>query len=82
MKDHAARSGAELLKVALISRPEDTVQIGDGEEVEVLPASVLLLQAVHHAHEHRTQVTTLLGQQGLEPPGLSGWRYFDVEMKA
>jgi uncharacterized damage-inducible protein DinB len=37
-------------------------------------------ESIHHAHEHRTQITTLLGQQGIEPPSLSGWNYFDEEI--
>lgn len=35
----------------------------------------LLIQVVDHGIEHRTNVTTLLAQQGIETPGLDGWEY-------
>ncbi len=28
-----------------------------------------LLQAIHHTHEHRTQIESMLGHLGLEPLG-------------
>jgi len=43
-----------------------------------LDASVPLVQAIHHASEHRTQVLTILSQQGIEPPDLSGWAFGDA----
>lgn len=36
---------------------------------------VVLVQAINHATEHRTQIFTILTQQGLEPPVLDGWTY-------
>ena len=36
---------------------------------------VVLAQLVHHANEHRTQATTILGANGIEPPAVSGWGY-------
>jgi uncharacterized damage-inducible protein DinB len=32
-------------------------------------------QLVHHGNEHRTQITTILGANGIEPPPLSAWAY-------
>lgn len=80
LKERARASGTALLEVASSVKPDTEVTVEEGEEAEILPATVILLQAIHHAHEHRTQVTTLLGQQGLEPPPLSGWRYYDEVM--
>jgi uncharacterized damage-inducible protein DinB len=42
-----------------------------------VPASLILTQAINHATEHRAQVTTILTQQGVEPPDLSGWAYVE-----
>lgn len=47
-----------------------------GDEVE-LPSSLLLVQAINHATEHRAQVLTTLTQQGIEPPDVSGWAWND-----
>ncbi len=59
---------------------------GEGHEVEVsgddppgtwsMPAALLLLQAVNHNTEHRSQVATILTQLGVEPPAMDGWAYF------
>jgi uncharacterized damage-inducible protein DinB len=41
-----------------------------------MPGSLLLLQAVNHGTEHRSQVATMLTQLGVEPPEMDGWAYF------
>jgi len=41
-----------------------------------MPVSLFLLQAVNHSTEHRSQVSTILTQLGIEPPGMDGWTYF------
>ena len=64
------------------SRWQELVWVGSGEETFQISIEALLLQALHHASEHRTQVETILGQMGLETPGLSGWRYYDEEIVA
>jgi len=43
------------------------------------PAWVLVLQAVHHANEHRTQACSILGAHGLSHPDLDGWGYGTAE---
>lgn len=35
----------------------------------------MLIQAVNHGVEHRTNTTTILSQQGIRPPDLDGWEY-------
>ena len=63
-------------------------QAGQEHEVQVtgddppgtwrMPASLILLQAVNHGTEHRSQVATILTQLGIEPPEMDGWTYFDA----
>ncbi len=48
---------------------------GDAGEVFAVRAGVFLTQALHHANEHRTQVCTILGALGHEPPDVSAWGY-------
>jgi uncharacterized damage-inducible protein DinB len=43
-----------------------------------MPASLLLLQAVNHGTEHRSQVATILTQLGIEPPDMDGWTFFEA----
>jgi uncharacterized damage-inducible protein DinB len=44
------------------------------------PAAGLFIQAINHATEHRTQIATILTQQGIKPPNLDGWKYMDTVM--
>jgi len=37
---------------------------------------LLMVQAIHHANEHRAQVCSTLGALGEEVPDLSGWSYW------
>jgi uncharacterized damage-inducible protein DinB len=41
-----------------------------------MAGSLLLLQAVNHGTEHRSQIATILTQLGVEPPEMDGWTYF------
>lgn len=38
--------------------------------------SLLLLQAINHGTEHRSQIATILTQLGVEAPEMDGWTYF------
>lgn len=77
LQERAQRSGAALRDLTLRLQPSSLVRIGEGDQVEWIPAGILLLQATYHAHEHRTQINTLLGQLGIRPPPLSAWDYYD-----
>lgn len=74
-------SGEILLDLATTLDGEKIVRVGSGEDSDLIPIKALLLQVIHHAHEHRTQIESMLGQLGLDPPGLSGWRYFEEQIK-
>ena len=67
----AALTGARAIDVAanddaarVISPGEDQTTVG-----------IVLAQLVHHGNEHRTQVTTILGANGIEPPPVSARGY-------
>ncbi len=82
LQKRAAASGQTILDLATSVDGQELVWVGSGEEAFQISIEALLLQALHHASEHRTQVETILGQMGLETPGLSGWRYYDEEIVA
>lgn len=73
---YAQRSGRGLIGAAVATAPSDVVRIKwhDGQ-YRLVPSSHILTQAINHATEHRSQVMTILTQQGIEPPDLSGWFY-------
>jgi uncharacterized damage-inducible protein DinB len=72
-----AAVGARLINCAR-EIPADRVLEGvrRGEEYRI-PASVIFVQVINHATEHRTQIAAILTQQGIEPPSLDGWTYLD-----
>lgn len=76
LRDYVRRSGEGLIAAAASTDPADVVRIKwhDGGH-RLVPASLILTQAINHATEHRAQVMTILTQQGIEPPDLSGWSY-------
>ena len=43
----------------------------------ILRVLKLMIQAINHSTEHRTQVSTIITQLGLEPPDMTGWQYMD-----
>jgi uncharacterized damage-inducible protein DinB len=48
------------------------------DEQDKLPAFIILIQAINHAIDHRSQIATVLSQQGIELPDLAGWGYNDA----
>jgi uncharacterized damage-inducible protein DinB len=68
----AAATGARLLDVAGSDDPARVISTGEPEYSTV---GVVLAQVVHHGNEHRTQATTILGANGIEPPAVSAWAY-------
>ena len=55
---------------------ELTASGGEGMVVKY-PVASLMIQAINHSTEHRTQVSTIITQLGLEPPDMTGWAYME-----
>jgi uncharacterized damage-inducible protein DinB len=68
----SAATGARLL---LVATSDDPARVIVTNEPRRSTAGVVLAQVVHHGNEHRTQATTILGANGIEPPALSAWAY-------
>jgi uncharacterized damage-inducible protein DinB len=47
----------------------------DGQTDRVA-VKTLLVQAIHHGNDHRTQVCTVIGGLGMEAPDLSAWTFY------
>lgn len=80
LRQRVETSSSILLQLATLVDGNRRARVGEGDDAFLIPIQALLLQAIHHGHEHRTQIETMLGQLGIETPGLSAWRYFDEEM--
>ena len=68
----ATGTGTRVASVAVSDDPARRVEMNKGR---VSTVGVILAQLVHHGNEHRTQITTILGANGIEPPELSAWTY-------
>ena len=68
----AVATGARLLAVAASDDPARVIVTNEPRQSTV---GVVLAQVVHHGNEHRTQATTILGANDIEPPALSAWAY-------
>jgi uncharacterized damage-inducible protein DinB len=75
LREHARRSGEALVALAAQTPDEHVLRGTWRDQPYVLPASTVFIQAINHATEHRTQVATILTQQGITPPDLDGWTY-------
>lgn len=48
-------------------------------EIWIIPAPFIMTQAIHHANEHRTNITTILATLRITDCALSGWDYWLTE---
>ena len=77
MMDSMRTTGEGLIEWVRNVQADDAVMLDwDGIPREV-PKTIILTQVINHATEHREQVKGILTEQGIEPPDLSGWAYFD-----
>ena len=76
LRIRAERSGEELIKVAEQGELSQILHL-DGGTYDA-PTIIVVIQAINHAIDHRSQIATLLSQQDIEPPELDGWAYNDA----
>jgi len=68
----ARATGDRVVSIAETDDPTRRIEMNEGRQSTV---GVILAQLVHHGNEHRTQITTILGANGIAPPPLSAWAY-------
>ena len=75
LREHARRWDEAL---DLLERGELRARIQGREDYPAVDDAegLLLLQAVHHGNDHRTQISSTLGALGEEVPDLDGWTYW------
>jgi uncharacterized damage-inducible protein DinB len=78
LREHFDLGNAMLEEAAARAGEDHTVQVSGDDPVGTwtMPAVLLLLQAINHGTEHRSQIATILTQLGQEPPEMDGWNYF------
>jgi uncharacterized damage-inducible protein DinB len=76
LRRRAERSGKELIAVAEQGELNQILYLDEG--TYEAPIIVVLIQAINHGIDHRSQIATLLSQQDIELPDLDGWSYNDA----
>jgi uncharacterized damage-inducible protein DinB len=75
LKEHARRSGDALIAAAERLEASDTTEVDyDGQKV-VLMKSLIVVQAIHHGNDHRTQIGTILLSHSLPLEDIDVWSY-------
>jgi uncharacterized damage-inducible protein DinB len=75
LRERAAEIGAALVAAASRVGIGDTYPRRFQGAMYQLPAPRFLVQILNHSGEHRTHIATILTQQGITPPDMSGWAY-------
>ncbi|HEX5506305.1 MAG TPA: DinB family protein [Thermomicrobiales bacterium] len=70
-------SGRALADLAGRADPDEVLRGERGGQPYELPAMIVYTQAINHATEHRSQIATILTQQGVEPPDFQAWAWLD-----
>ncbi len=78
LRRRARQSGEGLIAIAEQLEHGRMLQLPYQGQVFAVPANFVLIQAINHGADHRSQVATLLSQQGVIPPELDGWAYYDA----
>ena len=75
MRPYAEEVGSALVAAAEQVDPAGVVEQEWQGQILRYRAAALFIQAVNHGVEHRTNITTILAQLGIEPPAVDGWGY-------
>ena len=75
LKQALDESGRALITLAEYANPEEVLTGEHEGRPYALPVATVYVQAINHATEHRSQIATILTQQGVEPPDFSGWAW-------
>ena len=76
LRRRAELSGTEMIAIAEQRDLNEVFYLDDG--TYEAPAIIVLIQTINHGIDHRSQIATLLSQQGIELPPLDGWAYNDA----
>ena len=75
LKEHAGRSGDALLAAAAGLNPEDTTHADYDGITVTLRQSLIVVQAIHHGDDHRTQIGGILETHSIPHPNIDVWMY-------
>lgn len=77
LKEAVRWAGDEMLQLALSARSDTRVRQRPPRMLVEYNLATLIAQALSHSTEHRTQISAIITQLGVEPPDMSGWHYME-----
>jgi uncharacterized damage-inducible protein DinB len=78
LRRRAHQSGEVLISIAEHLKHGQILDlVYQGQHFDV-PAILVLIQAISHGTDHRSQIATLLSMQDVTLPELDGWAYYDA----
>lgn len=81
LHQRAQQTGEELIRIAEQFHPDHILQLSYQGQFYDVPAILVLIQAITHAADHRSQIATLLSQQGVMLPDSDCWAYYHERVK-
>ena len=75
LREHARRGGDALVEAAERLGPSDTTDVDYEGRTVRLRKSLIVVQAIHHGNDHRTQIGTILLSHDLPLKDIDVWSY-------
>jgi uncharacterized damage-inducible protein DinB len=75
LREHAVRSGDQLIEAAGRIKPDDSIDEERDGRLMRLKLGVVLVQAMHHGNDHRTHICTILGARDIPYGNMDVWAY-------
>jgi uncharacterized damage-inducible protein DinB len=75
LREHAVRSGDQLIDAAGRIKGDELSDGKDESGTFTVQLGVVLVQALHHGNDHRTQICTILGHHGIRFGEMDVWAY-------
>lgn len=75
LREHLERSGDQLIDAALRTKGDETSEDKDENGTFTVTLGIILVQALHHGDDHRTQICTILGHHGISYGEMDVWAY-------
>jgi uncharacterized damage-inducible protein DinB len=72
------RSDEELIELAKKSDGNRMIEVHWEEGPARLPATIILVQSLHHGNDHRTHICSVLGHHGIDYGEMDVWAFADA----
>ncbi len=75
LREFAVRSGDQVIEAAGQIKGDELSGGKDESGTFQVHLGIVLVQALHHGNDHRTQICTILGHHGIPFEGIDVWAY-------